>query len=1048
MLLNHGWRFAKDAPRGFAPVQLPHDWLIGDPANFYQTGVGYYRRVLDAGDIAVGKRIYLCFDGVYMDSTLYINGKQACEWKNGCTAFSVDITDYLQPTAKNELLVRVNYQAPNARWYTGAGIYRDVRLLVKNPCHFLPDGIYITTQKQNGKWAYTVDVNAETGGKPYEAVHTLIGPDRPVTPWDIDDPYLYTLHSELWVDGVVTDRVETRFGFREIRFDPNEGFFLNGRHVKLRGVCLHGDLGMLGGAIHQDALRRQLVLMRRMGVNAIRTAHNPPAAALMQLADELGLLVMSEITDVWRQAKTEYDYARFFDDWIARDVAAWVRRDRNHPSLILWSVGNEIPDTNMDAKTGGETLQMLMDLVRRHDPRGNAALTFSSNYLAWKNTQQCADRIKIVGYNYTERLYAQHHQEYPDWVIYGGETGSTVQSRGVYHFPLKQSKLAEEDEQCSSLGNCTTSWGAKNLESILVQDAQTPYSLGQFLWAGQDYIGEPTPYHTKNSYFGMIDTAGFAKDAFHIVRAAWVNAQTLPVLHIFPYWDFSPGVPIDVRVCSNAAAVELFLNGESLGRQALRGRLIADWQIPYREGTLCAVAYDENGKQTAQAERKSFGDAVSVKQEWESFGELRFVSLTAIDAQANPVENCARRVRVTVEGGTLLGLDSGDSTDLEPYQTDHKRMFNGRLLALVKADARHEPVINPQFVTDDVPIRKIELTTDGYTVTASVFPKDATYHALTWRATNAQGIDSPYAGLAISDDGMHAELMPGGDGEIYVRCCAKCGRDHVTVMGFVRFYITGLGNPCLNPYGFIAGGLYAASNVPLGNGNENGVVTMDDAATYVGFRDLDFGSYGSDAVRVPLFPMAAEAFDFELWQGMPNEDGKKLCTLRYTLGREWDVYREAVYTLPHRMRGVQTLCFVFRDKVHFKGFQFVRQEKAFAVLPAAQADSISGDRFSVQGGTLAGIGNNVALKFTDMDFGTAGTARVALRWRSTLAKNAMHILFDGANGTARSLIELPAAPAAREETFSLEAPIFGKQTVTLVFLPGSRLDLEWIRFEA
>ncbi len=1046
LLINDGWEFAKGQPEHFMPVSLPHDWLISDTRNLYQSGVGYYRRMLDTGFLQEGQRVFLRFDGVYMDTAVFVNGRIAGEWKYGCTAFTFDITGLIRRDAPNELLVRVDYKSPSARWYTGAGIYRDVFLMIKSACHFVPDGIYVSTFQKDGRWQYEAGAQVETGGRPYEIRHTLLDAGDDVIPWDIDHPRLYTLRSELIVEGQVTDNVDTPVGFRTIAFTPDKGFFLNGRPVKLKGVCLHGDLGALGGAVHQDALRRQLTIMRRMGVNALRTAHNPPAKAFMELADEMGFLVMSEILDVWRRPKNTYDYARFFDGWIERDAAAWARRDRNHPSLILWSVGNEIQDTHLDAEDGGKTLRYLMDMVREHDPRGNAAVTFCSNYMPWENTQKCADIIKLAGYNYGEKYYDAHHAAHPDWIIYGGETCSTVQSRGVYHFPLGKSVLADDDLQCSALGNSTTSWGAKSVEDCILNDLQMPYSLGQFIWAGQDYLGEPTPYHTKNAYLGHVDTAGFPKDSFYVFQAGWTDYKKAPMVHLFPYWDFSPGFLTDVRVCSNAPFVELFQDGQSLGRQELHGRLIADWRLAYRPGVLTAVALDETGAEIARTERRSFGDAVSLHLDEEIFGGLHYFTVTALDIDGNTVENANRRVYVSVKDGTLLGLDNGDATDFEQYQTDNRRMFNGRLLAIVQAEAGKHPVISVKFCEKDIPVRKIELTANGYTASARLFPEDATYQELDWRVTDAGGIDSPLAGLQIAEDGKSAALLPKGDGEAYVRCSPKNGRKHAAFISAIPFRITGFGKPSLDPYGFVSGGLYNASNMELTNGNERGVATLRDGESHVGFQDLDFGDYGSDEITLSLFPLDKNPFLFELWEGMPLEGGEKLCELRYDLGSIWNTYQDVTYTLPRRLKGVTALCLLFRQKVHIKGFRFKKYQKAFQRLPAAENDGIYGDSFQVMGGSVQNIGNNVTIVYRNMDFGESGTSRVALGWRSGLARNAIQLVFAAGDGEIRTMVEVRQAEDYIGDVFPLGERIKGPCTVSLVFLPGCNLDLAWVQF--
>jgi beta-galactosidase len=1046
MLFNDGWQFARGEPDNFVPVELPHDWLISDTNNLYKSGTGWYKRELDAGFMKEGQRLFLRFDGVYMDSTLFVNGREVGQWKYGYTAFEHDITPFINREGCNTLLLRVNYMSPNSRWYTGAGIYRDVFLKVKNTCHFVSDSIYITTGKRNGEWFYEVDAQVETGGRPYELRHTLLDAGGKIVEWDVDNPHIYTLRSELIVDGRVEDVEETRFGFRTIEFTPDRGFFLNGRHIKLNGVCLHHDLGALGAAVHPDAIRRQLTLLKGMGVNAIRTAHNPPAKVFMDIADEMGFLVMSEILDMWERPKTTYDYARFFNDWIERDVASWIRRDRNHPSLIMWSIGNEIHDTHIDAERGASILRRLMELVAMHDPRGHAPVTLCSNYMPWENTQKCADIIKLIGYNYGERLYEAHHAAHPDWIIYGSETCSTVQSRGVYHFPLSKSILADDDLQCSVLGNSSTSWGARSVEACIYADRDTSFSLGQFVWAGQDYIGEPTPYHTKNSYFGHIDTAGFPKDSYYIFQAAWTDYRKKPMVHVFPYWDFSPGQMIDVRVCSNAPRAELFLDGESLGEAALKDRVTADWRIPWRPGTLRAVAYDENGNIIAEECRRSFGDAESLRLDSETFGELTFVTITAVDKDGNPVENANRRVRVSVEDGTLLGLDNGDSADYEQYRTDNRRLFNGKLLAIVKSPGGRTPRVKATLDEDDIPIRKIELSADGFKITAKVLPQNTTYGDLYWRLTDAGGIDSPLGSLKVADDGRSATVIPRGDGEVYVRCAAKNGREHVTLISQLALSITGMGKPFLDPYGFISGGLYNYSNVELTNGNERGVATRQVGESHVGFRDLDFGDYGSDELTLPLFPLGNDPFTFEIWEGMPLEGGVMICTVRYDKGSIWNTYQDVNIKLPRRLRGVTSLCFVFRQKVHIKGFRFAKPEKAFRKINAAECANISGDSFTIREETVENIGNNVSIAFGNMDFGTKGAGRIEICWRSDIERNSIQVAFDDGNEIVRQMVAVDRADDYTSCVFDLGCRVFGEKAVSLIFLPGCRLDLAWIRF--
>ncbi|MBR3734418.1 MAG: DUF4982 domain-containing protein, partial [Lachnospiraceae bacterium] len=441
------------------------------------------------------------------------------------------------------------------------------------------------------------------------------------------------------------------------------------------------------------AFRRKLDKLRSMGVNAVRTSHNMPAVGLLDLCDEMGFLVMDESFDMWEGPKTEYDYARFFKEWHERDVRSWVRRDRSHPCVFMWSIGNEIYDTHKD-EHGVELTKMLMDEVRANDLYENAVVGIGSNYMPWQGAQNCADVLKFAGYNYAEKFYDKYHAEHPDWHIFGSETASTVQSRGIYHFPYSQATLSEDDKQCSSLGNSTTGWGAPSSEYCVIAERDHDFSLGQFLWTGFDYIGEPTPYDTRNSYFGQIDTAGFPKDSYYIYRSAWTDVKKAPFVHVFPYWDFNPGQQVDVRIASNASDVELFLNGRSLGRKTIDHAhgtvLTADYIVVYEPGEIKAVAYDENGEKIAEDIRRSFGDSAEIKLVCENdsitagCGELAFIEVSAADADGNPVENAADLLEVKVEGaGYLAGLDNGDSTDTDEYKGCHKRLFSGKALIIV-----------------------------------------------------------------------------------------------------------------------------------------------------------------------------------------------------------------------------------------------------------------------------------------------------------------------------------------------------------------------------
>ncbi len=745
---------------GVHKITLPHDWLITDAKNLYRDSIGWYRKTFTVHPES-DREYLLRFDGVYMDSAVYVNGKLIMEWKYGYSTFEVDLTPYLVE-GENRIVVRAVNQYLNTRWYSGAGIYRNVWWKERCRDHIVSDGIYITPGKvRDGLWKVEIETELSLGAGEkinqeiieidqkqqgnndreendgrYLLKQTILSPDgvivaqdaaivedrdtcgggeivedidrcpderevsadrcvvsqtlevREPVLWDIGQGRLYRLVTELYRGDTLLETEEQSFGFRTIEFIPDRGFFINGRHEKLRGVCEHHDLGCLGAAFHKDAMRRKFIKLRAMGVNAVRTSHNMPAPEVMELADEMGFLIDAEAFDMWEKSKTPYDYGRFFKEWYAKDVASWIRRDRNHPSVIMWSIGNEIQDT-IESTHAQEITDWLLKEVKKHDPKNHAPVTIASNYMKWDLAIACTERLELAGYNYSEYLYAKHHKEHPDWVIYGSETASVLASRGIYHFPKSRYILTEEDEQCSALGNTITGWGAVSYESCIIDDRDAPYSLGQFLWTGFDYIGEPTPYQTKNSYFGQLDTAGFPKDSYYIFQAEWTDYKAAPMVHVFPYWDFNPGQLIDIQVCSNAPCVELFVNGKSMGRREIdhqQGReLVPCYQAAYEPGSIEAVAYDEEGHVVAREVRYSFGDAVELHAEAENVGRLWFVRISARDAEGYPVENANNRIFVQVTGGgRLLGLDNGDSTDFENYQNQDKRLFSGKLLAVVE----------------------------------------------------------------------------------------------------------------------------------------------------------------------------------------------------------------------------------------------------------------------------------------------------------------------------------------------------------------------------
>ncbi|MDR2560027.1 MAG: glycoside hydrolase family 2, partial [Oscillospiraceae bacterium] len=517
-LFCDNWLFAKTginanfkdiAKLKFSPVKIPHDWLIHDVNNLYETSYGWYKKKFTL-DFSPGKSYRLYFDGVYMDCTIYVNGSFVMDWKCGYTAFEADITDFVK-AGDNEVVVLVRHVSPNSRWYSGAGIYRKVWLFETEKTYLETDSLYFNAEKRGNAWS--CKVSAEVIGADYDSVLFTLASilsipikNRRAEPcsqflienrittkenifeitvlpeeiWSLENPCLFELTAQLMCGNAVIDELNCKVGFREIRFDSRKGFFLNDKNIKINGVCLHHDLGCLGAAFNKAAAKRQLLTMKEMGANAVRSAHNPPAKEFMELCDELGILVNSEFTDVWEMPMNEFDYSRFFAEWYEKDAASWIRRDRNHACLIMWSIGNEIIDTHASPLRGLEITKLLQAAVRLHDPLCNAPTTIGSNYMEWEPAQKCAEIVDLAGYNYGEHLYEAHHKKHPHWLIYGSETTSGTKSRGIYHFPVCREFLTHENLQCSSLGNCKSGFQKLSAEEVLVINRDTDYCAGMF----------------------------------------------------------------------------------------------------------------------------------------------------------------------------------------------------------------------------------------------------------------------------------------------------------------------------------------------------------------------------------------------------------------------------------------------------------------------------------------------------------------------------------------------------------------------------------------
>ncbi|MBR4768320.1 MAG: DUF4982 domain-containing protein, partial [Lachnospiraceae bacterium] len=662
-------------------------------------------------------------------------------------------------------------------------------------------------------------------------------------------------------------------------------------------------------------------------------------------------------------------------------------------------------------------------------------------------------------------------KEHPDWIIFGSETGSIVQSRNVYHFPLSRTLLADDDGQCSSLGNSVTSWGARNHDFCITTERDTDFSLGQFLWSGIDYLGEPTPYHTKNSYFGLADTALFPKDAYYLYQSEWTNVRENPVIHIMPYWDFNEGELIDVRVCSNADEVELFLNEESLGKKKIDHKngksLYADYSVFYEKGELRAVGYDPEGNVLCETTQSSFGEVSSLSLSGSEFkvkeGEDRlfFTAITALDSEGHEVKNANRRVKVKVSGpGFLAGLDNGDSTDYDNYTDDSRRLFNGKLLAVVRSNGKAGKIrVEASLDDSDIPVRKVYLSVgededtiltpehNDIRVNCTVCPPEAKDLSIEYQITNETGVPITNA-TVIKEDQDALTVHALSDCEMKLRALCKDKDGKVLSVSSLSFTASGFGRHIFDPYGFISASLCTKADDTLGNGNENGVCTQDLTDSWFAFENVDFGS-GSDTVSVPVFELQNKPFEIIFWDGIPlSKEGHIIGRGIYDLPSVWNTYQAKTFKLSEKLKGIRTFGIEIKDhKAHVKGFRFEEQTIAFLENRASDADEIYGDTYELTDEAVCGIGNNVSLKFKYMDFGKQGTGHIIINGHTDMENNSIHILFEGEEGSSHQIVEFAGSEGYTERRLSLE-DVRGKNEVTFLFLPGCDFDFKTFRFES
>lgn len=1128
ILFNDGWQFClcdigtelSALPgRHWYDVELPHDWLINDTSKLYETGEGWYRRSLPCSAEQLSGRVLLNFDGVYMNSTLFVNGKEVGSWTYGYSAFEHDITDFLHE-GENELLLRVSHQSPNTRWYSGAGIFRDVMLKLRPAAYIGTNGVYIHSAPQpEGGWTtevetdvvgeasdirmllevfdpagasmggYGLEAHFDGGHEKFTASFNSTDPEL----WSVDDPMLYTLKISLYSGSELLDCVNETFGYRTAEFDPDRGFLLNGEPVKLHGVCMHHDLGALGSALNEAALARQLRIMKEMGVNAIRTSHNMPARQLVQLCDEMGLLVDSEAFDMWEKPKTEFDNHRFFTEHAERDVRSWIERDRNHPCIIMWSIGNEINDT-IDPH-GLDITKRLYEYVLKYDPKGNAAPTIGSNYMGDENAQKCSDVVKLAGYNYSEYLYDEHHAKYPGWVIYGSETASAVRSRGIYRFPAELPLLTGEDCQCSSLDNSVVGWGSSAMKSWRL-DRDCPFCCGQFIWTGFDYIGEPTPYNTKNSYFGIVDTAGFPKDIYYFYQSVWVSPEQKKVLHIVPsYWDFIPGQEIDVLIYSNARDVELFLNGKSIGSHVMELETSQDmrahFKVPFEPGVLRVVGHFADGSECSEVlHTPSDPAAVVMTSDKETLladgRDIAFVEISTVDVNGIPVGNARNLIRVEVSGaGRLVGLDNGDSTDYDSYKGDNRRLFSGKLLAMIESTlepgeitvrAYSEGLENAELrlvsencgevsgvsvvtenkfpavcraYTGEVPARLLlpEVDVNSFDperrsaeIHAKLLPENCTYDDISWSVVRRNGVESSLA--QVEGSGRSAVVTAKGDGEFFVRAMVHNGAEHPQVIADIPFTAEGLGAAVRDAYSFISASTLDSSNVPT-NIIEDGALSNFDGRTVMTYSDIDFGKTGSQIISLSV----GTCFDMpvEVWEGTPD-DGKLICRVDFGNNGHWCGFAGQDFALAERLTGVRTISVVIDSRVIFGGFSFVPIERAYDTNWVGEADSVYGDDYRIDGRRVADIGNNVIINYERLDFGEGGSEALIISGETGNPMNQIQLRYTPAGGAQKTVLLEFQQDGGREQRFDIPK-LSGVNDVSFVFMPGSRFDFDWFRFE-
>lgn len=766
---NKDWLFVKDSFPGaeaedfsdsnWRKLDLPHDWSIEGPFsndNNARTGglpvhgVGWYRKHFTIDKAHKDKQVAVEFDGAMSNAKVWLNGNYVGERPYGYIGFEFDLTPFIKYGEDNVIAVRLAPEDLSMRWYAGAGIYRNVRLKINDALHIPQWGTFVTTPEVTNERALVkIETMVKNAGELVSAAiletnildesgvvvgtvssqisiektsnNTILQEVEVLNPvrWDMNNPVLYAASSKIIVNGTVVDEFDTSFGIRTIAFDVTEGFLLNGNPVELNGVCMHHDLGPLGASVNYRAVERQMQIMQSMGVNALRTSHNPPSSEVLDVCDKLGIVVIDEAFDEWQMAKVKNGYHKHFDEWHERDLRDMIKRDRNHPSVIMWSIGNEILEQSKE--DGWKLAKHLNDIC--HDEDNSRPTTAGFNYYPASFKNKLAYQIDVVGVNYKPAYYKEIREQNPDMIFYGSETSSLTSSRGVYDLPVNGDLIKETNQVSSYDVAYGPSW-AYPPDVEFEKQAENPSSLGEFMWTGFDYLGEPTPYGgrdnstngywnadwpSRSSYFAPVDLAGFPKDRFYLYQSQWTTA---PMVHVLPHWNWKgrEGEIIPVYAYTNCEEVELFVNGKSFGKKVkgvdttvipvayngwkkgpFTSKYRLSWDVPYTPGTIKVVAYNK-GVEVASKEIHTAGSPAQIKMMADRVdidadgNDLSFITVRVEDAEGNLCPVADNLVNFKIEGqGSLAAVGNGNAASLESFQENYRKAFNGLCLLVVKS---------------------------------------------------------------------------------------------------------------------------------------------------------------------------------------------------------------------------------------------------------------------------------------------------------------------------------------------------------------------------